>query len=101
VPPLELTDIVYTSGPARRLGVEPERAAVVEDALAGVEAGRRGGSGPVVGMDRTGHAQALLYAGADVVVRDLAGCAIGSSWEHSVWTSASNRPPKAQQLHGG
>jgi alpha,alpha-trehalase len=56
---------------ARRLGVEASRAAIVEDALAGVEAGRRGGFGLVVGVDRTGHGDALLAAGADVVVRDL------------------------------
>ena len=57
---------------ARRLGVDPPSAAVVEDALAGVEAGTRGGIGLVVGVDRTGHADALRAAGADVVVSDLA-----------------------------
>ena len=57
---------------ARRLGVDPSSAAVVEDALAGVEAGTRGGIGFVVGVDRTGHADALRAAGADVVVSDLA-----------------------------
>lgn len=57
---------------ARRLGVRPERAAVVEDALAGVEAGRRGGFALVVGVDRSGHAQALYEHGADTVVADLA-----------------------------
>lgn len=56
---------------ARRLGVEPGRAAVVEDALAGVEAGRRGGFGLVVGVDRVGHPAELEAAGADVVVVDL------------------------------
>lgn len=56
---------------ARRLSVEPRSAAVVEDALAGVEAGARGGFGFVVGVDRTGHADALRAAGADVVVSDL------------------------------
>jgi beta-phosphoglucomutase family hydrolase len=56
---------------ARRLEVEPGRAAVVEDALAGVEAGRRGGFALVVGIDRTGHGEALAAAGADVVVGDL------------------------------
>ena len=54
----------------RRLGVEPSNAAVVEDALAGVEAGRRGGFRLVVGVDRTGHAEELRARGADVVVRD-------------------------------
>ncbi len=57
---------------ARRLGVEHEHAAVFEDALAGVEAGRAGRFGHVVGVDRSGHAQALREHGADVVVRDLA-----------------------------
>ena len=57
---------------ARALGVEPARAAVFEDALAGVEAGRAGAFGWVVGVDRSGQAEALLSRGADVVVRDLA-----------------------------
>jgi HAD superfamily hydrolase (TIGR01509 family) len=57
---------------ARALGVEPGRAAVFEDALAGVAAGRAGGFGFVVGVDRSGQAQALREHGADVVVSDLA-----------------------------
>jgi beta-phosphoglucomutase family hydrolase len=57
---------------ARRLGVGHEHAAVFEDALAGVEAGSAGRFGYVVGVDRSGHAQALREHGADVVVRDLA-----------------------------
>jgi beta-phosphoglucomutase family hydrolase len=57
---------------ARALGVEPAQAAVFEDALAGVEAGRAGGFGCVVGVDRVGQAGALRAHGADVVVRDLA-----------------------------
>jgi alpha,alpha-trehalase len=56
---------------ARRLGVAPGRAAVVEDALAGVEAGRRGGFALVIGVDRGGQAAALAERGADVVVDDL------------------------------
>jgi alpha,alpha-trehalase len=56
----------------RRLGAVPRRAAVVEDALAGVEAGRRGGFRLVVGVDRLGHPAELEAAGADVVVKDLA-----------------------------
>ena len=56
---------------ARRLGVAPARAAVVEDALAGVEAGRRGGFGLVVGVDRGGQAAALAERGADLMVDDL------------------------------
>jgi len=57
---------------ARRLGVRPDQAAVFEDALAGVEAGRAGKFGHVVGVDRVGHRAALLEHGADVVVDDLA-----------------------------
>lgn len=57
---------------ARRLGVGPGAAAVFEDALVGVEAGRRGGFGLVVGVDRVGQADTLAAHGADVVVADLA-----------------------------
>jgi beta-phosphoglucomutase family hydrolase len=56
---------------ARELGVEPANAAVFEDALAGVEAGRAGDFGFVVGVNRTGQAEALKEHGADVVVDDL------------------------------
>jgi beta-phosphoglucomutase family hydrolase len=56
---------------ARRLGVEPERAIVLEDALSGVEAGRAGGFGLVVGVDRTGAGHALAEHGADLVLTDL------------------------------
>jgi beta-phosphoglucomutase-like phosphatase (HAD superfamily) len=54
------------------LQVEPSRAAVFEDALAGVEAGRAGKFGLVVGVDRVGQAESLLAHGADVAVGDLA-----------------------------
>ncbi|MGW2211875.1 HAD family hydrolase [Streptomyces sp. NPDC001781] len=54
------------------LGVPPERAAVYEDALAGMDAGRAGGFGYVVGLDRTGQADALYAHGAHIVVNDLA-----------------------------
>jgi len=57
---------------ARALGVEPGQAAVFEDALAGVAAGRAGGFACVVGVDRVGQAAELRAHGADVVVRDLA-----------------------------
>jgi beta-phosphoglucomutase family hydrolase len=56
---------------ARLLGAEPKAAAVFEDALAGVEAGRAGAFGWVVGVDRSGQAEALRRRGADVVVQDL------------------------------
>ncbi|HZQ79934.1 MAG TPA: beta-phosphoglucomutase family hydrolase [Acidimicrobiia bacterium] len=55
---------------ARALGLEPGQAAVFEDALAGVEAGRAGGFGCVVGVDRVGQADELRRHGADVVVGD-------------------------------
>ena len=57
---------------ARRLRAEPSRAIVVEDAIAGVEAGHAGGFGIVIGVDRSGQSQALRQAGADAVVTDLA-----------------------------
>jgi beta-phosphoglucomutase family hydrolase len=56
---------------ARMLGAEPAQAAVFEDALAGVEAGRAGRFGAVIGVDRVGQAHALREHGADRVVRDL------------------------------
>jgi beta-phosphoglucomutase family hydrolase len=57
---------------ARALGVSADHAAVFEDALAGVEAGRRGNFAFVVGVDRVGQAEGLKAHGADLVVRDLA-----------------------------
>jgi HAD superfamily hydrolase (TIGR01509 family) len=56
---------------ARCLDVRPDEAAVFEDALAGVAAGRSGRFGLVVGVDRVGQAEALRAHGADVVVSDL------------------------------
>jgi beta-phosphoglucomutase family hydrolase len=56
---------------ARALGLEPAQASVFEDALAGVEAGRAGHFGFVVGVDRVGQAAALKQHGADIVVQDL------------------------------
>ena len=56
---------------ARRLGVPPSRAVVVEDARSGVEAGRSGRFGLVIGVARHGDAAALRDAGADRVVEDL------------------------------
>ncbi len=57
---------------ARALGVPPAQAAVFEDALSGVAAGRAGDFGLVVGVDRVGQADELAEHGADLVVRDLA-----------------------------
>jgi beta-phosphoglucomutase family hydrolase len=56
---------------ARALGFEPGQAAVFEDALAGVAAGRAGGFAYVIGVDRVGQADALRAHGADIVVSDL------------------------------
>lgn len=90
---------------ARRIGVPPERAAIVEDALAGVEAGRRGAFGCVVGVDRAGQADALLAHGADVVVGDLAELA-GAGGDEAVMASPLSAlqqldrivPPRGKQL---
>jgi beta-phosphoglucomutase family hydrolase len=57
---------------AEALGTAPAHAAVYEDALAGVEAGRAGSFGVVVGVDRVGQADALAHHGATIVVQDLA-----------------------------
>jgi HAD superfamily hydrolase (TIGR01509 family) len=56
---------------AKLLGAEPGEAAVFEDALAGVEAGRAGKFGAVIGVDRVGQADALAEHGATQVVQDL------------------------------
>ena len=60
----------YLEG-ARMLHVAPGETVVVEDALAGVEAGRAGGFGLVIGVDHHGHPDQLRDHGADVVVTDL------------------------------
>jgi beta-phosphoglucomutase family hydrolase len=57
---------------AEEVGARAAEAAVFEDALAGVEAGRAGKFGLVVGVDRAGQREELLENGADVVVSDLA-----------------------------
>jgi HAD superfamily hydrolase (TIGR01509 family) len=56
---------------ARRLNVQPSRAILFEDALAGIEAGERGGFGCVVGIDHCQQRGALRQRGADVVIKDL------------------------------
>jgi beta-phosphoglucomutase family hydrolase len=63
---------------ARKLGVDPAQAAVYEDALSGVEAGKAGRFGFVVGVNRVGQADALRQHGADTVVDDL-GDLLGTS----------------------
>ena len=57
---------------AKGFGIDPSEAAVFEDALVGVSAGRSGHFGHVIGVDRVGQADELKIHGADVVVRDLA-----------------------------
>lgn len=61
----------------RRLEIPPARAMVIEDSVTGVEAGRRGGFGLVVGIDRDGRRDPLEAAGADVVVEDVSQLDIG------------------------
>ncbi|MGZ4659805.1 MAG: HAD-IA family hydrolase [Arthrobacter sp.] len=69
---------------AARLGVSPSHAVVIEDSAAGVEAGRRGGFGLVVGIDRAGNRRQLEAAGADTVLNDVGeldlGQVIGNAW---------------------
>lgn len=67
----------YLAG-AAALGVDPEQAVVIEDAISGVRAGRAGGFGYVIGVDRLDQTQALADAGADVVVKDLSELLEGS-----------------------
>ena len=56
---------------ARRLDVEPSRAILFDDALAGVEAGKRGGFGCVIGINRGNQREALRQHGADIVIESL------------------------------
>lgn len=69
--PAVFLDIVH------RLGVPPARAVVIEDAIAGVEAARRGGFGLVVGIDRAERRSELEAAGADVVLTDVSQLDLG------------------------
>ena len=89
---------------ARRLGVEPSRAVVVEDALAGVEAGRRGSFAVVIGVDRApapedpARAEDLRRAGADIVVRDLADLTLtGSAPAESPWRLTYEDPAASEE----
>ena len=56
---------------ARQLVAEPSESVVIEDAISGIEAGVAGGFGLVVGVDRESQREAMLAAGAHLVVRDL------------------------------
>jgi len=62
---------------ASRLGASAEGCVVVEDAVSGVEAGRAGEFGGVIGVDRGNNREALRVAGADVVVEDLVEVTLG------------------------
>jgi HAD superfamily hydrolase (TIGR01509 family) len=66
---------------ARLLGVKPARAVVVEDAISGVQAGRNGEFGLVLGVARSTNAEELLRNGADLVVNDLGELLPGSGEE--------------------
>jgi beta-phosphoglucomutase family hydrolase len=70
---------------ARRFEVEPSRGVVVEDAISGVEAGRAGGFGSVIGVDRSGRSLALRRAGADIVVTSLAQVRVATE-DPSTWS---------------
>jgi beta-phosphoglucomutase-like phosphatase (HAD superfamily) len=72
---------------ARRLEISPSRAAVVEDAVAGVAAGHAGGFGAVIGVNRLGQANALAQAGATVVVDDLSLVAVSADAQEGGDTS--------------
>ena len=56
---------------AKLLDADPKRTVVVEDAISGVESGRAGGFGLVIGVDREGHAEELRKHGADVIIQDI------------------------------
>ena len=76
---------------ARRLSVRPEKAAIVEDSIAGVEAGRAGGFAAVIGVDNGGQEAELRKHGADMVVSDLSRC-LGGAAEG---IERDTRPPSA------
>jgi HAD superfamily hydrolase (TIGR01509 family) len=84
---------------ARRLGVEPSRAVVVEDALAGVEAGRRGEFAHVVGVDRAGgRSDEFRRHGADLVVADLGELSVaGSGPATNPWWLTYHDPAPADE----
>ncbi len=81
---------------ARAIGVDPSRAVVVEDALAGVEAGHRGGFAMVVGVDRKGRAEALRDHGADVVVADLADIELDDTGSEERSSAPPSHPIRRQ-----
>lgn len=74
---------------AQQLGAEPDRTVVVEDAVSGAAAGRRGGFAVVIGVDRAEQAEALRAAGATVVVADLAQVRVEGATRHRPATRGS------------
>lgn len=82
-----IEDVRATGGPhasallqaARRLGATPERIAVIDTTVAGIEDGKRGGFGLVVGVDRFQPRAELETAGADLVVHDIGELDLGAS----------------------
>jgi len=83
---------------AELLGIQPHRAVVFEDALAGVEAGHAGDFGLVVGIDRAGQAEALYAHGGEVVVSDLLELGVRDE-EEVVWHSTQALPSALKQFH--
>ncbi len=77
---------------ARRLGIDPARAVVVEDAEAGVAAGASGGFALVIGVDHTGAPERLLANGAHVVVHDMAEVAVGAGEDAAAARPAAAAP---------
>jgi alpha,alpha-trehalase len=82
---------------ARQLNVRPERAAVVEDAIAGVQAGKRGHFACVIGLDRNDQSADLVEHGADVVVTDL--CEIGIDEQPPVEDVAKGLPSALHRVN--
>jgi alpha,alpha-trehalase len=77
---------------ARELGTSPQRAVVFEDAESGVAAGKKGGFGLVIGVDRTGHGDELLRRGADRIVTDLSQVTVNGE-RPLASTPIANLPP--------
>lgn len=75
---------------AKKLGVEPKRAIVVEDAVAGVEAGRNGAFGMVIGVNRNHDAELLKEHGADVVINDLGQVGLAEESPQLIGTALSD-----------
>lgn len=82
---------------ACRLGVSPERAVVIEDAISGVQAGRAGGFGLIIGVDRAGQAEALKENGADIVISDLGELRI-SARDHRLTTRVPSALERLDEL---